>query len=569
MGRVIRISGPVVEVSVEEGENPFLFEVVEVGDLKLIGEVVSVSGNKAVVQVYERTEGLKAGEKVVFTGRMLSVTLAPGILGTILDGLGRTLSSSGERIERGRGKGFFPEGKLRFIPKVEIGEEVEKGQVVGEVAFRGFTYRVLSPESGVVKEIKGGEISPADPVGRVGNREIFVYEVRNVRIPSPLGRRKEIREPLFTGQRILDFLFPVAKGGTASIPGGFGTGKTILQQTLAKWCDADVIVYIGCGERGNEMTEILKEFPLLKDPYTGQPLMNRTVLIANTSDMPVSAREASIYLGLTIAEYFKDMGYSVAVMADSTSRWAEAMREISGRMGELPVEEGFPASLSAKIASIYERAGAFDTVDGMEGSVTVIGAVSPPGGDFSEPVTRHTKKFTGAFWALDRELASGRFYPAINPFNSYSRYSGFVEEWWKKFGNYGSLRGWMLGVLQEGGKLEKLVRLLGRESLPEDQKLRYEEFKLVREVFLRQNAFDPVDCFSSPKKQILMAEVLKTLFDWWEKVFSERGVPVDDLVSLPIVLEVLRMGLEIGEEELDQLRDLKRRIPEVYERFLG
>jgi len=567
LGKIVRVSGPVVEVVVEEGEKPFLFEVAQVGALKLMGEVVSINKDRAVVQVYERTEGLKVGEDVTFTGRMLSVTLAPGILGTILDGLGRVLSSSGERIERGRGKKFFPEGEFEFVSQVKVGDEVNAGQPVGFVEFKGFKYRILSPVDGTVAKVKEGKISAEEPVVKVGETDVFIFEERAVRIPSRFGERMEVSEPLFTGQRIIDFLFPVAKGGAASIPGGFGTGKTVLQQTLAKWCNADVIVYIGCGERGNEMTEILKEFPKLKDPYTGKPLMNRTVLIANTSDMPVSARESSIYLGITIAEYFKDMGYSVAVMADSTSRWAEAMREISGRMGELPIEEGFPASLSSKIASIYERAGAFKTADG-EGSVTIIGAVSPPGGDFSEPVTRHTKRFTGTFWALDRELASARFYPAINPFNSYSRYAEFVKDWWNRFGDYGALRRWMVETLQEGERLEKLVRLLGRESLPEDQKLKYEEFNVVREAFLRQNAFDPVDCYSSPKKQILMAEVLKTLSEWWRKVFEEKGIPVDRIISQPVVSQVLKMKMEVSEDELEKLEELKKKIEEVYGEFL-
>ncbi|RKQ61877.1 V/A-type H+-transporting ATPase subunit A [Thermovibrio guaymasensis] len=563
MGRIVKVSGPVVEVEIEKGEKPFLFKVARVGNLSLTGEVVSIAKGRATVQVYERTEGLKVGERVSFDGKMLSIILGPGILGKILDGLGRVLPFSGERIERGRGRRFFPEGEFEFKAKVNAGEWVKEGQILGFVELKGFNYKILSPVAAEVKEIKSGRVSPKEPVARVGNREVFVFEERAVRIPSSFKNRVEVKEPLLTGQRIIDFLFPIAKGGSASIPGGFGTGKTVLQQTLAKWCNADVIVYIGCGERGNEMTEILKEFPKLKDPYTGRSLMERTVLIANTSDMPVSARESSIYLGITVAEYFKDMGYSVAVMADSTSRWAEAMREISGRMGELPIEEGFPASLSSKIASIYERAGAF-----LRGSVTIIGAVSPPGGDFSEPVTRHTKRFTGAFWALDRELASSRFYPAVNPFNSYSRYAQFIKDWWNRLGDYESLRNWMVETLQEGERLEKLVKLLGRESLPEDQKLKYEEFNLIKEAFLRQNAFDPVDCYSSPKKQILMAEVLRKVSNWWHKVFKKRGIPVDKIVSQPVISKVLKMKMEVDEEHLEEFEELKREIAEVYEEFL-
>ena len=567
MAKVVRVSGPVVEIE-SEGETPFLFEVVKVGSLKLLGEVVAIKGSRATVQVYERTEGLKVGDDAVLTGKLLSATLGPGILGTIMDGLGRVLSSIGERIERGTGKAFFPREKFDFTPSVKVGDEVEKGEILGTIKDKNFEYRIVSPYNGTVETVKRGKVKAEEPICKIGGKEVFIYEERLLRFPSKLGKRKEVESPLFTGQRIIDFLFPLAKGGTASIPGGFGTGKTVLQQTLAKWCNADVIVYIGCGERGNEMTEVLEEFPNLKDPYTGRNLMERTVLIANTSDMPVSARESSIYLGITVAEYFRDMGYSVAVMADSTSRWAEAMREISGRMGELPVEEGFPASLSYKLASIYERAGEVAFKD-RKGSVTIIGAVSPPGGDFSEPVTRHTKKLTGTFWALDKELARARFYPAINPFNSYSRYADYLKRWWENYGNWKELREWMIKTLQEGAKLEKLVKLLGKESLPEEQKLKFEAYNLIREGFLRQNAFDPIDAFSSPKKQILMAETIRTLVNWWERVLKKRKIPVSALTSKSVVKAVLTMGREIGEEELSKIEKIKEEIEKTYGEFLN
>ncbi|HHG75050.1 MAG TPA: V-type ATP synthase subunit A, partial [Persephonella sp.] len=352
---------------------------------------------------------------------------------------------------------------------------------------------------------------------------------------------------------------------TASIPGGFGTGKTILQQTLAKWSDADVVIYVGCGERGNEMTEVLNDFSKLKDPKTGKPLMERTVLIANTSDMPVSAREASIFLGITIGEYYRNMGYHVALMADSTSRWAEAMREISSRMNQLPVEEGFPSDLSSKIASVYERAGFVETLSGKEGSLTIIGAVSPPGGDFSEPVTRHTRRFTSVFWALDKDLANARFFPAINYTLSYSSYPDDVSGWWKKISpDYDDLRNWMINLLQEDEKLQRIVKLLGTESLPEDQKLVVEMANLVKEVFLQQNAFDPVDAHSSPEKQMKMAEALKLIHRMWEKAFIQKGIPVSVLKNQPVITEFIRSKYEIKNDQVDMYDKIIKKIIDVY-----
>ena len=379
-------------------------------------------------------------------------------------------------------------------------------------------------------------------------------------------RRESPKEPLLTGQRIIDFLFPIAKGGAASIPGGFGTGKTILQQTLAKWSDADVIIYVGCGERGNEMTEVLEEFPELNDPRSGKKLIERTVLIANTSDMPVSARGASILLGLTIAEYYRDMGYHVALMADSTSRWAEAMREISGRLNELPAEEGFPAYLASSIAAIYERAARVETLAGGVGSVTIVGAVSPPGGDLSEPVTRNTRRYTNAFWALDRELADSRFFPAINYSQSYSAYAETLKEWWMKEDKEApALREWMLSLLQEDSALQKIVKLLGSEALPEEQKLTVETAFIVKELFLQQNAFDEVDAYSSAERMVKMASVIKRLHELWIRCHKEQRIPVDVLKSQPVVAELLRSKYEIKNGEAEKYDELAKKIVERYD----
>ena len=564
MARVKRISGPVVTVELEE-ERASLFEVVKVGRHGLIGEIVSIEGEEITVQVYEDTTGLQLGEKVKLTGSLLSVELGPGLLGNILDGLGRPLSLLGEKVEKGA-TATYRVPKIEFKPVVKEGDLVSPGHVIGVVDYENFQYKVISPYRGRVEKLKKDTVPSGEPVALVGNNPVFVYQKRILRKPSPYIEKLEPSIPLLTGQRIIDFLFPIAKGGTAAIPGGFGTGKTVLQQTLAKWSNADVIVYVGCGERGNEMAEVLEEFPELEDPRSGRRLIERTVLIANTSDMPVSAREASVYLALTIGEFFRDMGYSVAVMADSTSRWAEAMREISGRLGELPVEEGYPANIASRIASIYERAGRVITLSGEEGSLSITGAVSPPGGDFSEPVTRHTKRFISVFWALDRELASSRFYPAINYNQSYSLYVETVKEWWEeRFKGWSSLRQWMVEVLQEDEKLQRLVKLLGKEALPEDQKLKVEIAEIIKEAFLRQSAFDPVDCYSSPEKQFRMAEVIKLLSNWWWRVFQVKKVPVSKIVSLPIVEKVMKMKYA-KEKELEVL---KEEVETVYREFLG
>ncbi len=566
MACISGIFGPIVHANIK-GENVGMYEVARVGHQRLWGEVVSIDRDTAAIQVYEDTEGLRLGEPVEFTRNMLSAELGPGLIGSIFDGLQRPLRNMKVWIEKGVSMPALDVSKKwHFKPVVKVGDRVSAGTIVGSVDENGFEHRILSPFSGMVESINEGEFTNNETCAVVSGENVKLSSMWPIRIPRPFKEKLMPSIPLITGQRIIDFLLPIAKGSSACIPGGFGTGKTVLQQTLAKWSDADVIVYIGCGERGNEMTEVLEEFPRLKDPRTGENLMKRTVLIANTSNMPVSAREASIYLGITIGEYFRDMGYHVALMADSTSRWAEAMREISGRMGELPVEEGFPAYLSARIAGVYERAGMCKTISGDIGSLSMIGAVSPPGGDFSEPVTRQTKRFTGIFWALDKALANARFYPAINLFSSYSAYVKSVNKWWdERFKDYDSLRAWMVNVLQENQKLQKIVKLLGKASLPEDKKLTVETAYVVEEAFLKQNAFDSVDAYSSPEKQVLMARVIRTLYESWLSAFK-RDIPVSILTSQRIVEDVLRMGSTLKDE--DSFNELIDNIKKTYEKLM-
>ncbi|ACO03982.1 MAG TPA: ATP synthase subunit A [Persephonella sp.] len=571
MARISYISGSVVKAKLE-GERPSLLEMVYVGKDKLIGEVISVSEDEAVVQVYENTEGISLGEDITFSGEMLSAVLSPGLLGKAFDGIQRPLNRLGRKIKKG--ERYFPvdrDKRWRFFPSVKEGEYIFYGQEIGYVEEGSFIHRILSTGEGRAVYVAGeGDYTVEDTVVKLENgTEIKMLREHPLRVPLRFKKRLKPDIPMITGQRIIDFLFPIAKGGTASIPGGFGTGKTVLQQTLAKWSDADLIVYIGCGERGNEMTEVLNEFPQLEDPYTGKKLIERTVLIANTSDMPVSAREASIYLGITIAEYFRDMGYHVALMADSTSRWAEAIRELSARINEIPAEEGFPADLASKIASVYERAGYVEAFSGKKGSITVIGAVSPPGGDFSEPVTRHTRRFTTVFWALDKELASSRFYPAINYMLSYSGYVDTVRRWWEERSpEWFDLREWMIKILQEDDKLQRIVKLLGSESLPEDKRLVVEIAYLIKEIFLQQNAFDPVDAHSSPEKQIKIAEILRLVHDLWIKAFEEKKIPVKILKDQPEIQEFLRSKYEVGNDRIEEYDRLMERIKERYHHLI-
>ena len=574
MAHIIRITGPIVEARLE-GEGVRLQDVAYVGTAALVGEVIERERDRALIQVYEETEGLELGESVAFTGAMLSALLGPGLLGSIYDGIQRPLQKAGETLQKGlKLDPIDRERRWHFVPKVRKGDTLEAGELIGCADDgNGFEYRILMPpeHGGVVAAVAGEGMYCVD-------EELLKLEAGGgcsmlqrwpVRIPRPYAAQEPPLTPMITGQRVIDFLFPISEGGTASIPGGFGTGKTILQQTLAKWSDADVIVYIGCGERGNEMTEVLREFPELIDPKTRRKLIERTVLIANTSDMPVSAREASVYMGLTIAEYFRDMGYRVALMADSTSRWAEALRELSGRMDELPAEEGFPSYLAARIASVYERAGAVKTLGGSSGAVTMIGAVSPPGGDFSEPVTRHTQRFTSVFWALDKELANARFYPSINHLLSHSAYAQSVTGWWEaSHAGWYELRLWLIELLQEDEKLQRIVKLLGSEALPEDQKLTLFMAELVKEGFLQQNAFDPVDMYASPAKQMRMAGALRALHAVWERLFLQKGVPARLLKSQPVVAELIAARQEVPNEQTEWYDGWHRRMEAQYEALL-
>lgn len=574
MAVISYISGPIVKAALE-GEKVSLMELTYIGETGLIGEVVELEQGLAVIQVYENTEGLKLGERVSFTKEMLCAMLGPGLLGSVLDGIGRSLNKIGERIEKGlKIDSIEREKKWHFKPLVTTGTTLKGGEIIGEVAeTENFSHKIIFPKEreGTVEAIKPqGEYTIEESV--LVTKEGFEQKLfikHPIRIPRSYKERLTPDQPLVTGQRVIDFLFPLVKGGTAAIPGGFGTGKTILQQALAKMCDADIIIYIGCGERGNEMTEVLEEFPDLVDKKNGRKLIERTVLIANTSDMPVSAREASMFLGITIGEYYRDMGYHVALMADSTSRWAEAMRELSGRMNELPVEEGFPAYLASKIASVYERAGYVTTESGRRGSVSMIGAVSPPGGDMSEPVTRHTRRYTGTFWALDKELASARFYPAINYMHSYTGYKENTKSWWESIdGDTTDLQDWMVEILQEDDKLQKIVKLLGSESLPEEQKRIVETASLIKEIFLQQNAFDDIDMYSTPERIIAVAELLHLIDGFWQRCLEERQIPMSVLKEQEVIERFIHSKFKVENQNEKFFQNLEKSIIECYDNLL-
>ncbi|HOK18935.1 MAG TPA: V-type ATP synthase subunit A [Thermosynergistes sp.] len=536
-GTISLINGPVV---VAKGASSFAMgEMAEVGDLRLIGEVIRLSGDRATIQVYEDTQGLKLGEPVRGTGELLSVSLGPGLIGNIFDGIGRPLGAILERegafIPRGvKVPQIDPHKEWKVKPLLAVGDVVTPGVTIAEVQETPLvTHKIMIPP-----EIEG-EVSFVVPSGsyrgdaviakvrdhRGKEAEIFLSCRWPVRLPRPCREHLPPKEPLVTGQRVIDGLFPIAKGGVAAIPGGFGTGKTITQHQLAKWSEANVVVYIGCGERGNEMTEVLEEFPELQDPRSGRPLMERTILVANTSNMPVAAREASIYTGIAMAEYYRDMGYDVALMADSTSRWAEALREISGRLEEIPAEEGFPAYLPSRLAEFYERAGRVVTLSGEVGSITIIGAVSPPGGDFTEPVTRHTKRFIRCFWALDKNLANARHFPAISWLDSYSEYAKEVEGYFEANVDprWGELRERMRSILAEDERIQQVVRLVGEDVLPDEERLLTFTAYLVKNGYLQQSAFGP-DAYSPPTKGFL---ILSLILHFYEKtlVLIKQGVP--------------------------------------------
>lgn len=555
MGVLSKISGPVIQA--EEMRGSQINELVRVGDMELMGEIIALKNDRASIQVYEETSGLKPGEKVEGTGASLSVELGPGLLGGVFDGIQRPL----EKIKDKSGN-FIPRGvavpsldrkkKWEFKATAKKGESVEAGDILGEVKEYDVVHKVLVPYGvkGKLTEIKSGSFTVTDDIATIGGKKVQMMQRWPVRVPRKYKDKKHFEPPLVTGKRIVDTFFPVAKGGTAAIPGPFGSGKTVNQTDLAKYADADIIVYVGCGERGNEMTEVLATFPQLKDPRTGKPLMQRTILVANTSNMPVAAREASIYTGITIAEYYRDMGYDVALMADSTSRWAEAMREISGRMEEMPGEEGYPAYLGKKLAEFYERSGRVNCLGGdkKSGSITAVGAVSPPGGDLSEPVSQATLRVTKVFWALDANLARRRHYPAINWLRSYSLYLNELKEWYGKnvSEDFLELRGSAMTLLQKEAELQNIVQLIGPDALPDKERLVLEATKMIREDFLQQNSYDDADAYTPPKKQY---EMLKTILHYYDK--AQTALSLD--MPLARVLEA---------KERDEIAKLKRVPPE-------
>ncbi len=554
VGNIIRIAGPVVQAENLQGAE--MYEVVEVGDEGLIGEVIGLERDVATIQVYEETGGLKPGEPVKRTGEPLSAELGPGLIRQIYDGIQRPLeaikSEAGDFILRGVDVAPLDEDKnWRFVPEVDVGDEVTSGDYLGTVPeTKVVDHRVMVPPGvkGTVEEVVSeGEYTIKDTIARIktseGVEEIKMRQRWPVRIRRPVGKKKAPGELLITGQRVLDTFFPLAKGGTAAIPGGFGTGKTVIQHQLAKWSDADIVVYVGCGERGNEMTEVLRDFPELEDPRTGEPLMKRTILIANTSNMPVAAREASVYSGITLAEYYRDMGYNVALMADSTSRWAEALREISGRLEEMPGEEGYPAYLASSLAAFYERAGICDLLSGEEGSISVIGAVSPSGGDFSEPVTQNTLRIVQVFWALDVELRNKRHFPAVNWLRSYSLYLDSVKEWWNENVNekWHQLRKESMRLLEKESELQEIVQLVGPDALPQSDRFALQAARVIREDFLQQNAFHDVDTYCDPEKQFRMIEIMMEFYERGTEVV-EKGVPVDKIMEMETFERLSRMS---------------------------
>jgi V/A-type H+-transporting ATPase subunit A len=554
-GNIIKIAGPVIVGSGMKGTQ--MYEMVKVGNDKLIGEIIELEGDTATIQVYEETAGMKPGEPIESTGGPLSVELGPGIIGSIFDGIQRPLEKikvlTGDYLQRGVSvPSLNKETKWTFKPTISTGTDVKGGDVIGEVQeTSAILQKIMIPpkvEGKLISIVSEGQYTVEEEIAEVETLNGIVKDPMMQKWPVRTGRPYKAKLdpdiPLVTGQRAQDTFFPVAKGGTSAMPGPFGSGKTVTQQQLAKWADADIIVYVGCGERGNEMTEVLKEFPELEDPKTGKPLMDRTVLIANTSNMPVAAREACVYTGITIAEYFRDMGYDVALMADSTSRWAEAMREISGRLEEMPGEEGYPAYLASRLAQFYERAGRITTVgtEDKTASVTVVGAVSPPGGDLSEPVTQNTLRISKVFWALDASLADKRHFPSIDWLQSYSLYVDSVEEWWNT--NTGSdwreTRDTAMALLQKESELQEIVQLVGPDALPDRERITLETTRMIREDFLQQNAYHEVDTYCAPKKQY---EMLKTiiLFHTNAEAALDRGSASADIISISAKDDIGRM----------------------------
>ncbi len=611
VGTVQRVNGPVIEA--RDISDAMMMELIHVGDVGLVGEIIKLSGTHATIQVYEDTTGIAPGDPIYGSGMPLSVELGPGLMGQIYDGIQRPLvrlkERSGAFIKRGEEEPALQrDKKWHFVPGAgtkggpenqsaggadgeadggnsgpkaggapKAGDAVKGGQILGTVQeSERVEHRIIVPPrlSGILKSrAPEGEYTVTDEIAVIedadgGEHPITMMQRWPIRNPRPSRERKPLTTPLITGQRVIDTLFPLSKGGTVAIPGGFGTGKTMTQHAIAKWCDADIIVYIGCGERGNEMTDVLTEFPELGDPRTGTSLMERTILIANTSNMPVSAREASIYTGVTLAEYYRDQGYHVAIMADSTSRWAEALRELSGRMEEMPAEEGFPAYLPTRVAEFYERAGIMQTLSDKEGSVSIIGAVSPPGGDFSEPVTQHTKRFVRCFWALDRQLANARHYPAIGWLESYSEYIGDILDYWKsRVGEqWADDRQEIMDLLQREVRLQQVVKLVGPDALPDSQRFVIEVCTLFKNSFLQQNAFDDVDRYSTVMKQARMLELILT---YWRKGRDaiKSGATIVRLRKMKVVQDLIKMKFNIENDDEASFDKLQARLERSFDRL--
>ncbi len=580
-GTIERINGSLVLAKFEK--EPKIGDLIEVGNLRLMGEIVRLSEETAYIQCYEVTSGIRPGEPVIDTGRPLVAELGPGIMGTILDGVERSETTlwelTGPFITRGTN--ILPIDREKVWPfkaQVKAGDKVAGGDIMGTVQeTASFEHRVIVPPnlSGTIKAIKSGDFTVEDAIGELetvgGIVDLRMMQTWPVRLGRPIKERLPLEMPLMTGQRVIDTFFPVAKGGAAAIPGGFGTGKTVTLQQISKWSDADIIIIIGCGERGNEMADVVAHFPELEDPRSGRKLIERTVIVANVSNMPVSAREASVYMGVTIGEFYRDMGYDVAIMADSTSRWAEALRDISGRLEEIPAEAGFPAYLSDRIAQIYERAGRVVTLGAGRrmGSVTIIGAVSPPGGDFSEPVTTHTLRYIGTFWALDTELAYRRHFPAINWLRSFTRYMDVASRWWSQFDPaWEGVRGEALRLLEEASEIEETARIIGEKALPDQQRLVLLLAEMLREGFLMQNAYHEVDTYCEAEKQ---AALMKVVIDFYNQVepLIRQGIPIEKIRDMGVVTELLRLkerrGLEPIKEAYGLIREQINELAEDYE----
>ncbi len=578
MGKIIEINGPIVRVELPGVSNG---EQVRVGHLGLVGEVIGLEGNEAIVQVYESTESLMPGGHAEPLGHPLSVELGPGLLGQIFDGVQRPLpvifAQSGDYIARGLNiPPLDRKAAWAFKPskKLKIGDQVQGGEVLGKVEeTKTIAHRILVPPEvfgELLELVQSGTYGIERVIAKLKQAngsviELKMYHRWPVRSPRPYKQRDHAVAPLLTGQRILDTFFPLLKGGKAAVPGPFGAGKTMVQQQIARWSNADIVIYVGCGERGNELVDVLESFPELIDPHTGRSLMERTLLVANTSNMPVVAREASIYVGITIAEYFRDQGYDVVMVADSTSRWAEALREVSGRLGQMPVEEGYPAYLASRLAAFYERAGRVESLGGLHGSVTLIGAVSPPGGDFSEPVTSHTKEIVQTFWALSKELADARHYPSVDWNDSFSDYVNTAKKWWSAEidPRWAQLRAEALSLLAQADELSRIVNLVGPEALSSQQRWVLEGARLIREGLLQQSALDEVDSFCSPQKQFALLAIMLQIFHHGNSLL-QLDVPIQQLSSLPILAKARRIKSEYRSEQMEEFAAFQEQIREVF-----